>query len=77
MTRQELISELEDILEADIGTLKEEDALEDLEMWDSLAVVSYIAIVDGELELTLEPQKISNAKTVAELLELAAEKLEN
>jgi len=76
MTKQELLSELEDIMELDSGSLKETDLLADLDMWDSLAVVSFIAVVDAELELTLEPEKIAKSETVSDLIALVSGKLE-
>ena len=70
MTKQELFAEMEEVLELDTGALSEEHKLEDLEMWDSLAVVTFIALIDEHLELTLEPEKIAQAQTVSDLVAL-------
>lgn len=75
MTKQELFTELEEVLELDEGSLKDEDILADIEMWDSLAVVTFIAVVDEHLEMTLEPEKISQAKTVSDLVALVQDRL--
>ena len=61
---------LEEIIEADPDTLTGEELIEDLENWDSLAVVNFIALVDENFGITLSPEKIMNSKTVNELVSL-------
>ena len=61
---------LEEIVEADPDTLTSEELIEDLENWDSLAVVNFIALVDENFGITLSPEKIMNSKTVNELVSL-------
>jgi acyl carrier protein len=61
---------LEEIVEADPDTLTGEELIEDLEGWDSLAVVNFIALVDENFGITLSPEKIMNSKTVNELVSL-------
>ena len=60
----------EEIVEADPDTLTGEELVEDLENWDSLAVVNFIALVDENFGITLSPEKIMNSKTVNELVSL-------
>ena len=58
------------------GTLSGSEKLEgDLVGWDSMAVVSFIAMVDDRLGTTLPPAEIAAAKTVDDLVALAADKL--
>ncbi|MDL1984175.1 MAG: acyl carrier protein [Deltaproteobacteria bacterium] len=70
MTKKELVQMLEEIVEADPDTLTGEELIEDLEGWDSLAVVNFIALVDENFGITLSPEKIMNSKTVNELVSL-------
>lgn len=70
MTKKELLQMLEEIVEADPDTLTGEELIEDLENWDSLAVVNFIALVDENFGITLSPEKIMNSKTVNELVSL-------
>ena len=70
MTKKELLQMLEEIIEADPDTLTGEELIEDLENWDSLAVVNFIALVDENFGITLSPEKIMNSKTVNELVSL-------
>ena len=70
MKRNEVISFLEDIMEKESGDLKETTILENIEEWDSLSVVSFIAMAKAVCGKTVERQAIVNAKTVADLFEL-------
>lgn len=46
MTEQEKISLLEEVMELDEGTLQVTDVLADYDEWDSVTVLSLIAIMD-------------------------------
>ena len=70
MTKKETLQMFEEIVEADPDTLTGEELVEDLENWDSLAVVNFIALVDENFGITLSPEKIMNSKTVNELVSL-------
>lgn len=70
MTKKELLQMLEEIVEADPDTLTGEELIEDLENWDSLAIVNFIALVDENFGITLSPGKIMNSKTVDQLISL-------
>lgn len=70
MTKKELIEMLEEIVEAEPNTLTGEERLEDLQSWDSLAVVNFIAVVDENFGLTLEPKKIMESETINQLISL-------
>lgn len=41
--------------------------LADLEGWNSMALVSFIAFVDEYLEITLSPRAIAPCRTIADL----------
>ena len=75
MTKREFLSELEEILEADPGSLKGDEPLPGLEGWDSLAVVSLIAMVDEQFGMTLSPKKIAKAGSVADIIGLLGDKI--
>lgn len=71
MNTTDFLLALDEMLELDPGTLTGTEALEDLENWDSLAVISFIALVDEKLGLVVEGEKLVKAKTVADLLTIA------
>ncbi|MNN83852.1 hypothetical protein D3C81_2009430 [compost metagenome] len=51
------------------GTLEMSTVLESLEDWDSLGVVSTIAIVDGMFGIQLDGEVIANCITLGDLIE--------
>lgn len=71
MDRKDFLLALDEMLEFDPGTLTGDEVLETLENWDSLAVISFIALVDEKLGVVLEGEKLAKAKTVSDLLALA------
>jgi acyl carrier protein len=76
MTRNEFISEIENLLEVAPGTFTGETFLGDIERWDSLAVVGFIALVDENLGFTPPPKKIAASKTLEDLVKLVGSYLE-
>ena len=71
MDRKDFLLALDEMLELDAGTLTGAEELESLDNWDSLAVISFIALVDEKLGLVVEGEKLAKAKTVDDLLALA------
>ncbi len=57
-------------LELSPGTLQGCERLEDLEMWDSVCMMSYIALADT-LGVKLSPRQIVGCSTVDDLAKLA------
>ena len=75
MTQSEFYSKIEEILEADSGTLNGDEFLESLEGWDSLAVIQFIAVVDQEFGVQIPVAKLSGARSVADLVGLLGDKI--
>ncbi len=73
MTNEEKLELLEEVMEMDPGTLKPEMALENLEEWNSIAVISFIAMVDDEFDKVIKSAVIKEQKTVADLMALMEE----
>ena len=70
MDRQNLLLLLDGLFEVPAGSLKGPESLEDLPLWDSLGVMSFIALASEHCDVTLSPLKIVNCKTVNDLLDL-------
>ena len=70
MTNEKKIELLEDMLDLESGTLKPYTALNDLEEWDSIALISFIALVDDEFDRVVKGTVIKQQKTVADLMAL-------
>ena len=75
MNKSELLLEIDEILELDTGTLTGNEVLEDLEDWDSLAVITYIALIDEKLDHVLEGEQLVECETVNDLIALVADQL--
>ncbi len=71
MTREEFLTQLDELLELPAGTLKGGEKLEDLEHWDSLAMVSFIALADEHFNMRLSPRQFVTCNTVNDLVQLA------
>ncbi len=72
VTRQEFLRKLEELLEVESHTLKGEEDLQDLEGWESLTVMEFMALADESFNVVLHPNDIASCDTVAELLDLLA-----
>ncbi len=70
MTRSDFLRALEGQLEIPQGTLNEGLALGDVEAWDSLAAVLFIALADEKAGVVVSGDQIAKAKTVRDLLSL-------
>jgi acyl carrier protein len=74
MDRADLLKEIERIVELDDGILRGEETLKDLGDWDSLAIMSFIAMVDKKFSILIEGAKIIECKTVNDLIYLVQER---
>jgi acyl carrier protein len=70
MTRTEFLLEMEEILGLNPGTLKGQEKLEDLENWDSTALVSLIAMAESRSNTEITLDQVVSCSTVADLLRL-------
>jgi acyl carrier protein len=70
MNTSEFYLKMDELLDLPVGTLKGGEALEDLEDWDSVAVISFIALADSEYGAVVPPKEIAACKTVDDLAAL-------
>jgi len=70
MNTRDFYLKLDELLDLPPGTLRGGEALEDLEDWDSVAVISFIAMADTEYSVVLPPKEIAACKTVDDLAEM-------
>jgi acyl carrier protein len=73
MKPSEFFSLLDEMLELAPGTISGNERLEDLENWDSLAVISFIALVDEHFGILIESERLAAAETVGDLYGLATQ----
>ncbi len=70
MTKQELVSEIEALMEVSPGTLKGDDVLAAHPEWDSMRVLGFIVMVEEQLHQVVDGAAVAKAKTVNDLLGL-------
>ena len=71
MTRKEFLLEMDNILELPAGTLRGHEKLEELNNWDSTALITLIVLAEGNNSVSITPFQIVNCFTVADLVRLA------
>jgi len=71
MTRDAFLLSLDEVFEVPAGTLKGPEKLDDLENWNSMAMLSYIALVDSNDGTQVSPRQIRDCSTVDDLVRLA------
>jgi acyl carrier protein len=71
MTRAEFLLQLDEILGLRAGTIRGPEKLDELENWDSLALISFVTIAQSNSGLTISPNQILKCSTVADLLRIA------
>ncbi len=71
MTKEEFITELEEIFQLDEGDLEVSQKLEDMEEWDSMAALALIGLFDSMLEKELPADVITKFETVEDIIRFA------
>lgn len=75
MTQQDLLIHIKDALQRDEDLIPEMK-LEELEEWDSLAIVSLINLYDSYFSLGVTGNQLRNCQNVADLICIVKDKLE-
>ena len=71
MTREEILLEMDEILGLRAGTVRGNENLEELPNWDSVALISLIALAEGNGGVRILPEQVISCSTVDDLLRLA------
>ena len=71
MNEQEIITALAEILEMEAGELTNDTALDTVDTWDSLATISFIALVEEKTGHVLAGDDLQKATTIGDLVALA------
>lgn len=75
MTQQELLAHIQDALQRD-EAITPELKLEEIEEWDSLAIVSLISLYDTYFSITVTGNTLRECQSVKDLIALVEDKLE-
>lgn len=77
MKREEFLNLFTSLLEMEKGALKGDERLKDIEQWDSLGLISFIAMLDEHFHRSLPAQKIQECRTVNDLMGLVGDQIED
>jgi acyl carrier protein len=75
MEKVAFLQKLEEVMSLPKGTIRGDESLVSLKGWDSVALMSFIALMDEELEVRVTGRQVMQCQTVAELVALAGEKV--
>ena len=71
MTGDEFLLEMDEILGLRAGTLRGHEKLENLENWDSTALITLVALADSYNNVRITAEQVVGCSTVADLMRLA------
>ena len=71
MTRDEFCLEMDEILGLPAGTIRGDEKLEELENWDSTALVSFIVAAEANSSVRISLAEIAGCSTVGDLLRMS------
>ncbi len=69
MNYEDKVKIIADILEVELEEVKEESVLEDFETWDSVAVLSFIAVMNENFNKFPHASEIRALNTVKDLMD--------
>jgi acyl carrier protein len=65
----DFLNELDDIFEVELGTIKPSTTFKDLDEWDSVTLLSLVAVFEEEYGVVLSNDIIDKSDTILELVE--------
>lgn len=71
---EKLLEELTEILEADEGEITAETLFREHELWDSLAAISLLAVLDDEFNVHISEDDLKTLNSVQDLHDLITSK---
>ena len=75
MEKVAFLQKLDEVMSLPKGTIRGDESLSSLKGWDSVALMSFIALMDEELEVRVTGRQVMQCQTVPELVALAGEKV--
>ncbi len=70
MDKAEKIKLMEEIMELEEGTLNESSVLSEYDEWDSLSIISYIALMDTRFTKSVSMEEIKRFVTVKDAIDI-------
>jgi len=70
MTNKEKLNHLEELLDIEKDTLSEDTELDQLSQWDSMALISSIAMFDDDFGKVVTPKEVKGFITVKDIMDM-------
>ncbi len=70
MDKTEKIKLMEEIMELEEGTLNESSVLSEYDEWDSLSIISYIALMDTRFTKSVSMEEIKRFVTIKDAIDI-------
>ena len=70
MTEEQKFEELADILEVEVNEINRETVLTDIETWDSVAILSFISVMNDKFNKFPNASEIRSYVTVGDLMDV-------
>lgn len=70
MTNQEKLEKLAEIMDLEVEEITEDAVLADFDEWDSVAVLSFIALMDEEFGKAIKGAEIREFVTIKDVMEV-------
>jgi acyl carrier protein len=70
MSRQEFLAVMDELMEMPPGSLKGPELIDEMEGWNSIAMVGFIALADEHFGYIVSPRNFASCRTVDDLLNL-------
>jgi acyl carrier protein len=71
ITREEFLQEMDEILGFPTGTLRGDEKLDELQNWDSTALIGLVVLAETTNNAQISPAEVVGCTTVGDLLRLA------
>jgi acyl carrier protein len=65
----------EAVEDVEVGSLSQNTVFRSMEQWDSLAVLTVIAMVDAEYDIRLKARELKQAETLADLYAVLTQRI--
>lgn len=75
MNKKKFLNIIEEVIEVEKDSLNGDEILKELEDWDSLAVMGFIAMVDNHFGITFGADKIGQCKSIQNLVDLLGDRI--
>lgn len=72
MTRKQMLEELDRMFYLEPGTLTGAEKLKDISYWDSMAVLTFMSLLDERAGVAISPEAIVQCVTTGDLADLGA-----